>query len=320
MRVRSLLLPAAIICAVILARPLTAQSVSVRYLWKTGEALTYRTTVQTAVNMSGVPGLGDMALSTAITQVIRMMPEDIAADGTATLRVTIESMKMEMTSPMGNMAFDSAAPAPAPDDAVAAALAPTIKAVVGASFTTIIKPNGAVTSVSGLAAIAAKLQQALPQGAGMATGLESFLNDDAMKSAMQQSFASLPDRPVATGESWKSDVTVANPMMTMTSSTTYILNGFDTAGGGQVARIAFTSVLKPKAGGSPPASPLPVTVTPGDGKAEGEILMDVRNGRLTRSTMRMDQPMSMSMQGGDASAMTISANTKSTTTVELVQK
>ena len=44
MRVRSLLLPAAIICAVILARPLTAQSVSVRYLWKTGEALTYRTT------------------------------------------------------------------------------------------------------------------------------------------------------------------------------------------------------------------------------------------------------------------------------------
>ena len=319
MRVRSLLLPGAIICAVILARPLTAQSVSVRYLWKTGEALTYRTTVQTAVNMSGVPGLGDMALSTAITQVIRMMPEDIAADGTATLRVTIESMKMEMTSPMGNMAFDSAAPAPAPDDAVAAALAPTIKAVVGASFTTIIKPNGAVTSVSGLAAIAAKLQQALPQGAGMATGLESFLNDDAMKSAMQQSFAALPDRPVATGESWKSDVTVANPMMTMTSSTTFILNGFDTAGGGQVARIAFTSVLKPKAGGSP-ASPLPVTVTPGDGKAEGEILLDVRNGRLTRSTMRMDQPMSMSMQGGDASAMNISANTKSTTTVELVQK
>jgi len=319
MRVRSLLFPAAVVCAVILAQPLTAQSVSVRYVWKKGEALTYRSTQQTAVNMSGVPGMGDMALSTAITQVIRMMPEDVAADGTATLRVTIESMKLEMTSPMGNMAYDSAAPAPAPDDAVAAALAPTIKAVVGASFTMVTKPNGAVTSVSGLAAMAAKLQQALPQGAGMATGLESFLNDDAMKSAMQQSFAALPDRPVATGESWKNDVTVTNPMMTMTSSTTYILKGFETAAGGQVARIGFTSVVKPKAGVSP-ASPLPVTVIPGDGKGEGEILMDVRNGRLTKATMRLDQPMSMSMQGGDASAMNISANTKSTTTVELVQK
>ena len=63
-----------------------------------------------------------------------------------------------------------------------------------------------------------------------------------------------------------------------------------------------------------------MTLTPGDGSAAGEIVMDVRNGRMTKSTIESTQPMTMSMQGPDGSAVNLSAATKSTTTIELVQK
>ena len=48
--------------------------------------------------------------------------------------------------------------------------------------------------------------------------------------------------------------------------------------------------------------------------------MDVRNGRMLKSTIEATQPVTMGMQGPDGAAMTMSATTKSTTTIELVQK
>ena len=306
--------------AVVLAQPLAGQEVSIRYLWKTGETLTYRSTQQTVVNMSGVPGLGEMNLSTTIVQIMKMVAENVTADGTATVRATIESMKMEMTTPMGNMVFDSAAPAQNASDPMSAAIAPAMKVIVGASFTTVMKPTGAITNVSGLSALAEKLQKAMPGGADLSgSGLDTLMSDDTMKSALAQGFTTLPDRPVRTGETWKSDFTIATPMMTIMSAWTYTLKGLDATGGGQSARIGVTGVLKGKAGtGS--GSPMPMTITPGDGSAQGEIVMDVRSGRMTKSTIESTQPMTMSMQGPDGAAMNMSATTKSTTTYELVQK
>ena len=249
--------------AVVLAQPLGGQSVSVRYLWKTGETLTYRSTQQTVVNMSGVPGLGEMNLSTSIVQIMKMVAENVAADGTATVRVTIESMKMDMTTPLGNMTFDSAAPSQAASDPMSAALAPAVNAIVGASFTTGMKPTGAITSVSGLTALAEKLQKAMPAGTDLSgSGLDTLMSDDTMKSALAQGFTMLPDRPVKPGETWKSDLTMATPIMTIMSAWTYTLNALDTTGGGHLARIAVVGVIKGKPGAGA-GSASPVTITPG---------------------------------------------------------
>ena len=87
-------------------------------MWKKGETLRYRMTQESNVNMSGVPGMGEMTVTTVIGQTLKMTTEDVAADGTATVKTTFEAVKLSMGTPMGNFAYDSAAPAAAerPDD------------------------------------------------------------------------------------------------------------------------------------------------------------------------------------------------------------
>ena len=42
-----------------------------------------------------------------MSQVFRTIVEDVAADGTATLSLVIESVRMEIDSPLGKSVFDS---------------------------------------------------------------------------------------------------------------------------------------------------------------------------------------------------------------------
>ena len=65
--------------------------------------------------MTGIPGAGDMNLTTTVTEVHLITPSDVAADGMATLNVKFESMKLDIGTPMGNMSVDSAATGPPPD-------------------------------------------------------------------------------------------------------------------------------------------------------------------------------------------------------------
>jgi hypothetical protein len=58
----------------------------------------------------------------------------------------------------------------------------------------------------------------------------------------------------------------------------------------------------------------------GDGSGEGEQLFDATNGRLQRSTQRMSTPMTMSGPAPDGSQLSLRAVTKSTMTMELLEK
>lgn len=315
---RRLVVYAAMALVIVGSRPLFGQEVSLRYLWKKGETLRYRSTQQTAVNMSGLPGIGDMTVNTTISQVMKMVAEDVAADGTATVRVTFESVKMDMSGPMGNIVYDSAAPPTQPADPMTDAIAKGMSVLVGESFSLVTTPNGAVTKLEGMSRLAEKFQKTVPQAAGMGLGgLESMFSDESMKSTFEQSFATLPDRRVKPGDGWTHQAKIANPMGPMTTSTAYTLKAVESPGGAQLARVALTMVLKP-AGPATPNAAMPMTVTLGEGSGEGEIWFDVRVGRLQKSVLRQTQPMTMSM--ADGSALAIQALTKATTTVELVEK
>jgi hypothetical protein len=313
---------AALTLVIVCARPLFGQDVALRYVWKKGETLRYRVTQQAAVSMTGIPGMGEMTVNTTIVQGLKMAADDVAADGTATVRTTFESMKFEMGLPTGNVVYDSAAPSKQAADPITDALGKSLGLLIGESITVVTAPNGSVKSVEGLTRIGEKLKSAMPAGmSGGMGGLDTMFSDESMKSMFQQNFATLPDRAVKAGDTWKAEFTMnAPPAGTMATSTAYTLKAVDSVGGTQVARIAIAMTIKPTGGPVATDAGIPMTIKLGDASGEGEMAMDVKLGRLQKTVVRTTQPMTMSMQTPDGTALNMQALTKTTTTVELIEK
>jgi hypothetical protein len=301
----------------ILAPSLSGQDAALRYRWTKGQSLRYRTTQESNVVMSGIPGAGDMAITTTITEVHAITPSDVAADGTATLQLKFESMKVDVASPMGSMTIDSAASGAAADPMVANAQK-ILAAVVGESVTMVMAPTGAVTSVTGMARINEKLKSTLGAGAapGILEGIGSMLTDDAFKGAMGQSFANLPDKVVKAGETWQSTLNLPNPIGAMTSTNTFTVKGVERVEGKDVTRVGIAQKIAVAPGGM--IGPMSVSVNQGTG--DGEMLIDHRLGQMVKTSNRLTLPMTMSMTGPDGSAVNLTGVMKTNVTATLLDR
>src|SRR5262245_40230544 len=201
----------ALALAALCVQSLAAQDVTLRYKWRKGDTLRYRWTAQSNVTMSGIPGLGDMTVTTTLGQVVKMAVEDVAADGTAALRATFESAKVEIATPAGPIKYDSAAPPSATGDPMMDALGKAMGALIGASVTLTVTPIGTVPQLQGMEDLAARMKKAIGEEATM-TGLDAIFSNDSMLSSFAQNFARMPDKPVKIGDAWKSELKIANPM------------------------------------------------------------------------------------------------------------
>jgi hypothetical protein len=296
------------------------QPTSLKFKWTKGEDVRYRSTVQSDVVMSGVPGMGDMTVGTTMVQVTKLTVDDVAADGTTTLRNVYESIKISMVTPMGTMAYDSAAPGAA-GDPVTDMLAKSLGQMVGESFTMVVAPTGKVIKIDGMAKILEKVKAASPDmGAlGGGGGIDSLVGEGAQRSTFEQSFGSMPEQPVKPGETWKNQTELPNQFGKTTASFVFTMKDVATVNGAQVARIGTTGTIKAAAGGAPSAMG-PMTVTLGDGTSQGETLFDIKLGRVRKSVSTTNLPMTMSMTGPDGNGITMQAATKTTTTMELIEK
>jgi|SoiMethySBSTD1v2_1073268.scaffolds.fasta_scaffold17246_3 hypothetical protein len=298
---------------------LLGQDVALRYRWNKGEALRYRMVQETTIAMSGIPGMGEMNITNTMTQIQKMTAQDVAADGTATVQALFESVKMEMGTPMGNFVYDSTAPAQNNADPMVAQVAGMMGALVGESITIVMSPTGAIQKTEGMTRIVQKMQQSPQAAAAGLSGLENMLSDDSMKGSFGQSLANLPEKPVKTGDTWKSDLSMPNPFGTMNIATTYTLKGTESTGGHDFARITSTSAVKATASGKSPF-PMPMTMEFGDGTGQGEMVFDRKLGRTQQATMSMTMPMSMNMTTPDGQSISLQALTKTTTKMELIEK
>jgi Family of unknown function (DUF6263) len=299
------------------------QDVTLRYRWAKGDTLRYRITQQSTTTISGLPGgVPDMAIDQSTGQTLRGVAEDVASDGTTTLRQVVESAKMEMNSPMFTMAYDSANPG-AGDNPMSAMLKDIFSAMIGESFTLVIAPTGEVQKAEGFAKVAEKMFKNVPQDpqvAGIMEGLKANLSDDAMKNMFMQTFAQFPNRPLKSGDTWNSQFTTYNPMLgALTTSVTSTLKALEGDGSNRVAKIVTSVTVKQDATKPAQANAMGFSMQMGDGTGEGEQVFDAGTGRLRGSTTRMTVPMTMSGTGPDGSTMSMKTSVKSTTTVELIQ-
>jgi hypothetical protein len=298
------------------------QGTTLRYRWSAGQEDRYRMTQKTVATISGMPGGGGtQTVEQAMTQTTAMKVLSVAADGTATIQQTFEAVRMEMTTPAGTMVFDSAVKE-APADPMMAGLATLLTGMVGEVITVVLKPNGGVVKVEGMTRIFEKMSAAMP--ADVATGpliasLKSALSDEAMQRTFGQSFSAFPDAPVATGETWTTTSEIVQPVIgTVNTVRTSTLQAVETAGGSAMARIGIVVAVKQSA--EAPAAGAPMKMTMGDAKGTGEITFDVTNGRMQRTTVDMDMPMTMAATMPDGEFMSIQNTVHTAMVMELLSR
>jgi hypothetical protein len=304
------------------ASPVAAQGVLLKYRWTKGDSLTYRMVNDTQSTISGMPGVGEIAVHQSMTQVLKVTAEDVTADGVATLRQSFESIRMEMDGPMGKLVYDSAVPDKTANPMIDA-FAKVMGALVGESIIVVIAPEGTVRQVEGASRLMEKVLKGMPQDpavAGAAQGLKSMLSDDALKTTLSQSFAKLPAEAVRIGDAWSGTLSMGNEMIgRIVGASTFTLKAIEGPADTPLGRIAVALTLKQEVT-PPPSGPMGMVMKLGESKGEGEMQFNVARGRIQRSTMRTEMPSTMTMTGPDGSPATMQNRTITTMTMELVEK
>jgi hypothetical protein len=305
------------VLALIVAAPsLALAQVSLRYQWKQGEPVTYQTTLKTDSTVSGVAGMGDVTLNQTMTQRIKLMPAAVAPDGTVTLQQTIEAVSIEMTTPMGKIAYDSRDPKTGQDDA-SAALGQVFGGIVGATISVTMAPTGAIQRIDGVQRLLDKVTQSLPQERAamqMAQSLKSVLSEAAIRTSLEQSFPRMPPQAVKPGDTWTAQVSLGSEAAGKIAGTqTMTLKSVDAG----IASIDVALALKQET--APPMGPSGMTVKLGDSHGEGSLTFDVTAGRIRAASMKTDMPSTMTAAGPDGRPAMMKNTTKTSMTMEEVK-
>ncbi len=306
----------AVLAIAVLPSVASAQ-VTLQYRWKQGDAVTYKTTLQTTSTMSGMPGMGDVTLGQAMTQRIKLLAAAISPDGSVILHETIEAVSVKMDTPTGSVAYDSENPKAAADDEAAAALGKVFGGIIGGTLSVAMAPNGAIQRIDGAAKLVEKVMQDLPSDratAQVAQGLKSVLSEEALRASLEQSFPRLPAHDVKPGDTWTAQVALGSPATGRIAGTqTMTLKSVD----GAAATI--TVALGVKQESAPPIGPQGMTMKLGDSHGDGTIDFDVAAGRIRKSTMTTDMPSTLTTTGPDGRPATLTRATRTSMTMEEIR-
>jgi hypothetical protein len=311
----------AALALIALAPSLARAQTTLQYKWTQGEALVYRTSLNTESTMSGMPGVGQATLTQKMTQRIKILPAAVAPDGSATLQQTIEAVKVEMQTMMGTLAYDSEHPEAAKGDEGAQALARVFGGMVGATISIGMAPDGSIQRIDGVQRAYDAIAQNLPKdrsAAQMAQTLKSVLSDEAVRAALEQSFPRLPAKPVSAGDSWTGTISLGSASTgRITGTQKMTLKSVGTPEDAAAATIDVALTLEQES--APPVGPSGMTMKLGDSKGQGSILFDVTRGRIVKSSMQTEMPATITAAGPDGRPATMKNTTKTSMTMELVQ-
>ena len=310
---------ALLLTAIAVAAPALAQTVELRYKWKQGDVISYRTVVRTTSSSTGGPR-GPETFEQTLSQTVKLTVAAVDVDGTATLRQSIEAVSMDVATPAGKIAYDSTKPVPA-DDPRVQSMARTLGAMVGEAISVTMTTTGAVRRIDGGARVAEKLIGNLPRdpmSGGLAQNIKAMLSEDALRSSLEQSFARLPAQPVKAGDTWTSEQSVgADATGKIVGKSTFTLKAVEGTGDAAAARIAVSLALHQE--NVPSAGASAVMKLGAGSKGEGEVLFDIGRGRITTNAMRTDMPSTVTMRGPEGGPITLQNNSKTSMTMEIVR-
>ncbi|MBZ5497171.1 MAG: hypothetical protein LAP85_12270 [Acidobacteriia bacterium] len=178
--------------------------VTLTYQFPEGKALAYR---QSGTETQNLEMMGQSMTSQTQSSIEFTAKQKGLKDGQFTLGITINALKIDSSSPQGDVSADTSS-------------------VLSKSFDMILSRLGKEIDTSGAAAIKYEFGS---------TGTRD------LSGRFQSFFPDLPDRPVKTGDTWPSEDAVTQKVgsgeLRITTKNVHTLDGFETVDGFECARI-----------------------------------------------------------------------------------
>jgi hypothetical protein len=179
--------------------PAVQEKSELRWKWKKGEELVYKSQQKTLLELLGQPIEQQMAYTYSMTV------SEVSETGEATLQVKYLAVAAKGSSPQGEFDYDSEKDKEAPADGPGALHA----RMVGQSFTMKMDATGRVTDVKGYD----KVVEAMMKGEEPNPQFKQMFSNDSFKGMMQQMAPPLPKAKVGKGDPWETDFVVKMPMI-----------------------------------------------------------------------------------------------------------
>jgi hypothetical protein len=268
----------------------------VHLAWKftKGESLRYEMTYGMDMNIA------DMEMKQEILSGFTMGVQEVNADGSATVEMRYDRVKIKMTGIM-EVEYDSDAPKKegekkegeegAPD--IAGMMSRAMGAMVGKSFTVKMSPKGEMSDIKGFD----KIMEAMSKEFGDEGGgemLKGMYSEDQVRQMFQSGFGFVPGRAVAKGESWDNNAEFKLEQLgTMSMKSKLTLK--DIKREGKEAAIKMDTKIEVKGDEG-------AMVEVSDGKMNSELTWSVELGRLEAMSGTMTMKMAAAGQEFDISA------------------
>ena len=262
-----------------------------RWQFKTGDVLRYRMSAEQSTEM---PMMSERPMENTTVYVLREDVKDVAADGTASIDVGYEAMRMDMDIGV-EMSFDSTLTgdaAKANDPTLSKMLAPMLETKLHLKM----EPSGRVSEISGLKEMLAKTAENLESDM---TGqmIANMFSEDSIRKMVEANV--FPEKALMPGDTWKrSFEQAAPPIGTMKFAVDNKFEDQEDHAGGTCARIAMVTKLTLE---SEESEDFPMTVNMDESGGKGTLWFDTKNGRMVELVQSIDMKMRLGPKSEDES-------------------
>ncbi|TVP42540.1 MAG: hypothetical protein EA350_15390 [Gemmatimonadales bacterium] len=260
-----------------------AQAVQLRYQFPDGMDLRYEMVQRSSTSLPG--GMGDMVQT--LRQELRMQVVERVEPDAALVRSTVEAIRMELVSAMGNQTYDSSEGGTPADPALR-----PLAAMVGMASEAVLGTDGRVIEAGDLSEVLERMGEEVDPE--IAAQLEAFMGAEAVENLFAQNFQAFPADAVSPGESWNHSMSLPAPGLgTLETRFVHTLERVEDRGGVQVAHVAISGTM---GGLQPdPDSPMAGMMQFEGGDMSGRMEFDLTNGRILESVVTT--LMSMGVMG-----------------------
>ncbi len=226
------------------------------------------------------------------------------------IRITYETVRVEMDNPMGHSVYDSSDP-----EGATPAIARIYSAMVGRSVTMDLAPDGSVTGVDGLDSLVSAVVSSIPESPAMSRAelekaMKDQLGDQVMSQAMRQAFAAMPVRSMSVGDSWTCPVDLGSSMPVHQLATWTVRSRKD-----GVITLEMSGDMTTDSTTSVTLGPMKVRYAL-KGTNKGTMEIDEATSWVIRSSSESDMSGTMTMEGSQMGSLQVPVHMHTRNTTE----
>jgi hypothetical protein len=270
--------------------------VKLEYKFPEGKKLTYKTTTKThqILTINGMEIPTDAEETSVGSQTVGKRREDSSLP----IASKVESLRVDVTTPVGNITFDSSDPNAKIDNDQLAFLSEVFKMAGEIEYTVVLDGQNKAKAVEGTEKLLEKADKLTPQARD---AIRSRVESDKLKTQFEQSHRNLPDVLARSGEPWeRTEIMEIGGGQTLTFRKKYEYAGTEKKGDKTLDKITSKAIEVKYSMDADAPSPLKVTKSDLKiGSSDGTILFDREEGCVVeaKGKTQIKGSMTFTIQG-----------------------